>query len=260
MLFHSESTKRTGRSAMNVIRKQSRVILLLAFCTVVIMLASCVVPGYGAATGSGRVVTKDLGFTNFDAVDASSAFAVNPVRSDSYKVVVSIDDNLVDSLDASQQGKTVTIGLKPGSYANTHLKVDVTMPALTGLKLSGACVGSVSGFQSTSGLTIDLSGASRLNGQLASGDMHLTASGASKATVQGSAANLVLDLSGASNADLGSLPAKDVSADLSGASQATVNTNGNLDADLSGASKLFYTGSPHLGRVNTSGASEISRK
>ena len=47
---------------------------------------------------------------------------------------------------------------------------------------------------------------------------------------------------------------------LSGATSGTVNLNGRLDADLSGASKLSYLGEPTMGNINTSGASTLSKK
>lgn len=260
MRLDCEFPERVGRPSFDAATKWARIGLVVALCAAAIMLASCSVFGYRVATGSGRVVTKDMGFTNFDRVEVSSSFTVNIARSDSFKVAISIDDNLVDFLDVRQQGQTVSIGLKPGTYDNADLKADITMPTLRGVELSGASVGRVAGFESADNVDIELSGASQLNGELTTGDMRLQASGASKANLQGAASNLDLGASGASNVNLESLPVQDVKADISGASQVTINASGNLDADLSGASKLFYTGNPHLGRVSTSGAPEIRPK
>jgi hypothetical protein len=47
---------------------------------------------------------------------------------------------------------------------------------------------------------------------------------------------------------------------LSGASDATINLAGRLDADLSGASKLEYIGEPTLGVMDATGASTVKRK
>ena len=44
------------------------------------------------------------------------------------------------------------------------------------------------------------------------------------------------------------------------ASHAQINVNGRLDAVLSGASSLKYSGLPTLGNINTSGASTVSSK
>ena len=66
-----------------------------------------------------------------------------------------------------------------------------------------------------------------------------------------------MDASGASSADLGAFPAVDVVVVVNGASSATVNASGTLDADANCASHVIYLGSPTLRNVNTSGASSV---
>ena len=48
-------------------------------------------------------------------------------------------------------------------------------------------------------------------------------------------------------------------ADISGASRVTINMNGTLNVDLSGASRLRYTGDVEMGAVSISGASTMNR-
>ena len=231
--------------------------------------------------GSGNLETREMDFGNFTELDVSHAFDVEVTRGDSYQVSITVDDNLWDYVDVHQTGQTVYIGLKGvHAFANVHLEADVTMPELRGLTLSGACDGEVSGFSSAEPLDIDLSGASSLSmDNLVAGDMEFKVSGASKASgsieiadgdfqvsgagtieLEGSANNVSIEASGASRAKLADFPVNDATVDLSGASTATVNASGTIDADLSGASHLDYMGDATLGSVETSGASTISKK
>ena len=59
---------------------------------------------------------------------------------------------------------------------------------------------------------------------------------------------------------LAGFPAKDVTIELSGASNGSINASGIIDADLSGYSHLDYTGSATLGEVNVSGGSTVEKK
>jgi hypothetical protein len=52
----------------------------------------------------------------------------------------------------------------------------------------------------------------------------------------------------------------DADVKLQGASHSTINTDGNLDANLSGASKLYWLGKPVMGNIKTFGASTVSSK
>ena len=91
------------------------------------------------------------------------------------------------------------------------------------------------------------------------GNITVDLSGASTFNAAGSANDLVSVVSGASNLYLSDLPVNNANMNLSGASHAQINVNGRLDAVLSGASSLKYSGSPTLGNINTSGASTVSR-
>jgi hypothetical protein len=60
--------------------------------------------------------------------------------------------------------------------------------------------------------------------------------------------------------DLEDLIVDNANIKASEASRVTVNTSGTLDVDASGASSVYYLGSPSLGRTNLEGASTIEQK
>jgi len=220
---------------------------------------SALIPASGEALdGSGALVTEEFALTGFDRVEASHAFEVNVAQGDTFSVVVSIDDNLAQYLRVEKRGSTLNIGLDPRrNYRNTDARAEVTMPELTGLQLSGATHGTIGGFDSAGGFTVEVSGASHLTGDIQTGDFLLDASGASRVTLSGSARGVVIDVSGASHVDLADFAAVNADVEASGASTVTVNASGRLDANASGASHIKYLGSPSLGTVDTSGASSV---
>jgi hypothetical protein len=109
-----------------------------------------------------------------------------------------------------------------------------------------------------SDIKIELSGASRVAGDItASGDAQFNLSGASRVELEGSANDMLIDASGASRLELADFPVHNTNVSLSGASDATVNLDGRLDANLSGASNLSYIGEPTMGDIDISGGSEL---
>jgi len=231
--------------------------VLLVVFLVVALLSAC--NPDDATWGSGNVVNHEVTASGFDRVDAGAAFSVDIRQGESYSVMIRIDDNLVRCLDVYTSGGTLHIGFKPECWINnaTTMEAQITMPRLAGLNLSGASHGTITGFKSSESLAVEISGASSLEGDIEAGNVRLDLSGASHATLTGSGGNLTAGASGASGIDLGSFPVKDASVQLSGASSATVYPSGRIDVEASGASHLYYLGSPTLGRVETSGASSI---
>lgn len=234
----------------------------LATLVLVLATLACTVsvPSVTGITGSGNVISLEQDVADFDRIQISHTFAATIRQGDSYSVVIRIDDNLMPYLRVTQQGKTLSISLDTDiglGFGNTTLEADITLPSLAALEASGASNATLVDFAAHEGLSLEASGASKIGGSLEAGDVNLTLSGASSASLSGSAQVLTVDASGASSADLEGLPSTDVVVVVTGASTATVNASGTLDADASGASHVTYLGSPTLRDVNTSGASSV---
>ena len=144
-----------------------RIILVLG--SLIVVSLACDLPEIPSLsevtlTGSGNVVTREEPITGFDKVDISDSFNIVINQAEEYKVVVRVDDNLVEHLQVEKQGSTLKIGLKPdvSIVSNATLEAEITMPELAGIDLSGASDAQISGFKSTQSVTVDLSGSSSL--------------------------------------------------------------------------------------------------
>ena len=258
--------------------KKAVIAVLAAVLLTAGLLAGC----FGMEIGSGNLNTQEFNFSNFTSVDVGHAFEVEVAQSDSYHVSVTADDNLLEHIKVSRKGETLKICLRTVFVRPTFttLKAEITMPELHKLGLSGASHGTIQGFSSTHDFVLDLSGASRLDvndmstgdirfdisgaskvsGDITAGDAGFDVSGASTVQLQGSADDTIIEASGASRVELDNFPVNNADIKLSGASRGTVNLDGRLNADLSGASKLSYIGEPTMGDIETSGGSTLSKK
>lgn len=242
-----------------------------------LLLAGC----QGGVRGSGKLTTESYNYSNFTNIDVSSAFKIDITRSGSYSVQVTVDDNLLEYVEISQEGETLEISLKTVTLLwPVTMEAKITMPELRGLVISEATRCAISGFSSTKNLDIELSGASSLDlVDITAGDVQFNVYGASEvtgdiiaddtefyigeaSTVQlvGSTGDLVIDADGASRAKLADFTVENANVKFSGASTGTINVYGRLDADLSGASTLAYLGDPAMGTIKTSGAATLSWK
>jgi hypothetical protein len=226
------------------------------------LLVGCTPPA-NTITGSGKAVTREEEISGFDEVDVGHAFQVDIRQGERFRVVVRIDDNLLDELLLEKQGSTLKIGLRPPPGINVNRftgEAEVTMPQLTGLELSGACQGTITGFASGEPVRMKVSGASQLRGDIEAGDARFDVSGASQMTLSGSGDDLTLEASGASIADLSGFSVDDADIDASGASRVTVDVSGTLDVNGSGSSLVTYLGSPRMGRIDLSWKSSVKQR
>ncbi len=230
------------------------------------LLSACAFTGAlggNVISGSGKPTTRTFDFSDFTSISLSNSFQAEITRADSFGVEITADDNLFDHIQVTKQGTTLQITLDEThqySFGPNTLKAKLTLPTLTGVTLSGASHATLSGFESTQDLNVNVSGASRLDGDIESGAARIDANGGSQVSLQGSGQNATLRASGASQLQLGHFALDSANVNLSGASTATVNVKSRLDYDLSGASHLTYSGNPTIGSSRTSGASSASQQ
>jgi len=253
---------------------------LIAVLMVIVLSLACLIACMGVVRGSGKLETKEYDYSGFTSVEIGYAFEVEVIQSDSFNVEITADDNLFEYIQVDKRGDTLEIRLRSG-YAYFATKVaSITMPTLDHLSLSGASRGAVSGFSSSDSMkfnvsgastldiedmeagdtSLEISGASRVSGTIKIDDGTFEVSGASTVELDGNADDLTAEVSGASTLALDGFIVANADVEISGASNTTINTSGNLDITLSGASKLEYIGNPTFGRVDISGASSLNKK
>lgn len=198
---------------------------LLPLIALILLMTACDDIGLiGGEQGSGNLVTEVRDVTPFSEIDVSSAVTVGLTvdPASTHSVIVTYDDNLIDNIRTRVDGDTLTVELQ-GSVNLTggaDRLVQITMPEVVGIEVSGA----------------------------------------SSVTATGLAATYRLDASGASRVDLRNLAAADVELDVSGASDVDVSATGTVSGSASGASNLSIYGKPASVLVDSSGASNLDIK
>ncbi|MBI5303162.1 MAG: DUF2807 domain-containing protein [Chloroflexi bacterium] len=244
-----------------------RTFTLAIIAVLTMALAACSTVGDYLArpqvVGSGKLLTKNFQFNDFTEVQVGNAFQVEITRADTFSVSVTTDDNLFDHLRVEKQGNALRIFFAPDitvRQMSRESQAKITLPALERLNLSGATTGAISGFKSAQSFDANISGASKLSGDIEVGNARIEASGASSVTLSGSAKNTTLIASGASQLNLANFAIESASVELSGGSNGTINAQSKLDYYASGASHLTYSGKPSIGKSQTTGASSATRK
>ena len=195
---------------------------------------------FGGEHGSGNVTTEKRNITGFKSVDVGEVFQVEVVAQKEFGVEVTADDNLLPLIKTSVDGSTLRIETTSRISPSSTVKIRVFAPDIDKLRVAGVANVAVTDLKNEA-FAVD-------------------SSGASKIAVAGETSKLTVDVSGASKIDAENLKAQNASIDSSGASKISVNVSGELKTDLSGASKVVYSGTPTNVVTKKSGASSVSQK
>ncbi|MFC1913518.1 head GIN domain-containing protein [Chloroflexota bacterium] len=237
---------------------------IFAAVMVALILASGLITGCAGVKvqGSGNLINETFNISDFTGIKVENGFQVEVTESDSFNVVVIVDDNVLEHIDVKKSGDTLIIKPKGNrSFRSVTLSAKVTMPDIDKIELSGGAKVDINDFDSSNNLIIKLSGGSHLNGSVTAGNVNLSLSGGSHVTLSGSAVNIVIENgSGGSHFNLLDYSVSNADINLIGGSHADIDVNGTLNVNISGGSEVSYSGRPTLGDIEVDWESEIIKK
>lgn len=200
----------------------------------------------------------------YHGIEVSSAITLYLSHGDEEAVVVSARDvKWRNRIRTEVVNGILKIGLEGKGWAlgNNKLKAYVSFTTLDKLTASGASDVYVDGVITGDKLSITLSGASDFKGAVKVGELHLDQSGASDMHITGIVAGLTtIESSGASDVKGYDLTTQSCDAHASGASDVRITVNGELNANATGASSIYYKGAGVIRNSHSSGASNVGKK
>lgn len=194
--------------------------------------------GADVVKGSGVAATQARHVGSFGAVDLAGGSNVTIHVGGKQAVVVRADDNLLDRVTTLVEGRTLVVGTTPGSFeARSPMNVDVTIPKLSALTLSGSGIVTAEGID-TDTLTVAFPGSGLLR-------------------ASGKAASLEVRHTGSGDAQLDQLVASDVHAVLGGSGRILLTATESLDAAVPGSGAIFYGGDPAQVKTDVTGSGVV---
>lgn len=182
--------------------------------------------------------TRTFDLTDFDELHISGAYILKVTQSDEFSVkAISDDQSDLNKVDMYTRGDKLHIG-NSSHFQSSKIYLEITMPHLSKMQVSGACKGQVVGFDEES--------------------ISLELTGASKVALSGSVEQFDLEISGASAVEAYSLEAQEANIEISGAAKVELSVENQLNIDASGGSVIKYKGNPDIHK-NVSGGSYIKR-
>ncbi|HZA18513.1 MAG TPA: head GIN domain-containing protein [Pseudonocardiaceae bacterium] len=214
----------------------------------------------GSVVGSGRLTSRLIGLSGVSSVTVGAGFAVRLNIGGSEQAKITMDDNLVDRVQATVTGGQLSLGLAPGvGVRNATMIAEVTVGRLDRLATSGASRVLLVSTPAGPALNLAAAGNSEVTGPIQVDRLQATASGATTLVLSGLAREADLSGTGASRLLLADLAVRNLDVNLSGTSHATVTVSDTLAADTAGASVLRYRGTPNITRQQTSGISSVAQ-
>lgn len=208
---------------------------LLIPCT--LTLAGCIGLPLGIQ-GSGVSKSETRQVDAFHAVSHDAVGEVSLQIGQPQSVQVTFDDNLLEIVETSVVDGELRISTKDSYSSSVGLKIQLTVPSIDHLKLTG--VGSLR--------------ATGIDGD----QLTIKQSGVGKLKLEGKIKSVDLNVSGVGSADLKDLQAETAKVVISGVGGATVFASESVDANTSGIGSVKVYGNPKEQKTKSDGIGKVS--
>ena len=202
-----------------------------------VLLSAC---GGAGLVGSGTAATQARHVAAFSRVALAGSSDVTIHAGAAQSVVVHADDNLLGQVTTQVRAGTLVIGTKGSFTTSGPMTVEISVPSLEALAISGS-----------GALT-----ASNIQGPRVS--VRLSGSGAVRAS--GTVTRLDVWVGGSGDAQLGQLTARDVHAAVSGSGRIVTHAANTLQASATGSGTIVYRGNPAHVTTSITGSGTITRQ
>ncbi|MCF0191084.1 MAG: DUF2807 domain-containing protein [Marinilabiliaceae bacterium] len=265
---------------------------ILSVLLLVVSLSACQVSGaVTGKDGSGVILERSGALSPYTDIEVSHAIKVSIVVGESFSYKLYADSLILNKVRIYTEESTLKINMGKSFISKRNYEspvVELTVPSANAfydldVELSGAsrlilpalnindldiqCSGA-SNFETketidVKNFDVECSGASNVSATVKSNDVDVDCSGASRVNISGETRTVDLECSGASKIFAENLKITgEGSCDSQGASKIVL---GDIDGivfemEASGASSISYLGNPSIRKVETSGASLISKR
>ena len=213
-----------------------RLFRLLALSSVIAAFAVGCGDSDSCISGSGPSVSQTIDLSAFTGFDFQAAGDVTVTEGATQQVMVRAQQNVIDVLNRDVLNGFWRIGFTQCVRDTGDVRVEITLPVLDGIELSGAG-------------TIDA--------ETQAGTVDTILSGAGTVTVFGQATTHEISLEGSGTVEAFDLVTNETTVVLTGQGNVAVRAEEQLNVDLLGVGTVSYKGDPQL-NVRITGAGTVT--
>jgi len=189
--------------------------------------------------GSGDLITEERNVREFDEIKSSGSYDIFVTVGEPRSVTITFDDNLLDIIETDVRGGTLKIEAEENYSSDYVCKVEITIPELKGISLSG------SGNIEVINLQEDF--------------FECSISGSGDVELEGAATETEYKISGSGEINARDLIAEEVYVKISGSGNVRVFAEESFDGYVSGSGNIYYYGQPNSLSTNVSGSGRIKK-
>ena len=226
----------------------------------VLAATACFGLGSHESEGSGVVRRESRTVAAFTAIVIEGSGNVTLSQGSPQSLSVETDDNLLPLVKTEVRAGVLSLGFKEGvkPVHMSQLEFFITVPELTGVKISGSGNLHSTGLIRGRTLTLEISGSGGIYSELDVDGLGVTISGSGGMTAEGKAGHLSVAISGSGSVQARDLASVDADVTVNGSGEAVINARRTIAINVSGSGRVAYGGGAEA-TITKSGSGVVQR-
>lgn len=213
--------------------------------------------------GEGTITTRTLDIPSFTGIDLVQAGDVIFTQGATQTVVANGHPNIIDKIEKDVSGGVWAIDFERGCYDDYELTLNITVPDLNEVLLSGAGNITIGDFLDQGDLDLNISGSGVIFLNSFSGTQNLDVDISGSGEVQANSSfpsleRIDLNISGSGQFDGFLLETDECYIKVPGSGDSYVHVNEKLDVKISGAGNVYYKGFPEIDKDITGSGTVVN--
>jgi hypothetical protein len=228
-------------------------------------------------TGNGNIETYNVAITEgYDKVEIRGSGKIYIEKGEPKDAVVQIDENLYTNLEMYVRNNTLIIDLN--NSMPTKCEINLSMPSIEGIKISGSADVFVEGLFETQGefeteisgsgdiyvkeinadkIDLNISGSGDIKIYGNTNDIFVDISGSGDVQYIGKALYANVQISGSGDINMANAELTDADVDISGSGNVKIYVLKALDVDISGSGDVYLYNNPETFNYKISGSGKV---
>ncbi|MDQ6609223.1 MAG: DUF2807 domain-containing protein, partial [Bacteroidota bacterium] len=173
-------------------------------------------------------------------------------------VIIEADDNVLQYVITDVENGMLNVHYKSGvSFTNTHIKVRISAPVLNKLSIGGSGDITAKNVLKADRIEFKISGSGDVEAEVDAPSDNANISGSGTISLRGKAKDFNTSISGSGDIKCKELLSENTTVSIAGSGTAHVFASVHLNAKVSGAGDIYYSGNPPSPEIRTSGAGSV---
>ncbi len=209
--------------------------------------------------GSGNRIRESRPIKKVNELEVAGSGIVFLRQGSPELLIVEADDNLMPYIITESDRGKLSIAFEHNVQVKSKqpIKYFLTLHEINVIELSGAVYLKAERIKAEE-LTIESSGASRIDATIFADELDIEGTGASKWNLQGTVKKQNVEIAGAAQYNAGSMQSETCKVDVTGSARVVVNVSKDLSVRASGVAFVAYKGDPQVD-IKTSSASSVKK-